>query len=58
MASKTLSKVNYVWRATKKPTKSEYKHSLKIVIIGLVIIGIIALIMDFLSVLVIKPLFS
>ena len=58
MASKTLSKVNYVWRATKKPTKSEYKQSLKIVVIGLVIIGIIALIMDFLSVLVIKPLFS
>lgn len=58
MASKTISKVNYVWRATKKPTKSEYKQSLKIVVIGLVIIGVIALIMDFLSVLVIKPLFS
>ncbi|MCH8520045.1 MAG: hypothetical protein LAT82_04805 [Nanoarchaeota archaeon] len=58
MASKTISKVNYVWKATKKPTKYEYKQALKIVLIGLLIVGFIALTMEFLSVIVIKPLFS
>ncbi|MFP4402020.1 MAG: protein translocase SEC61 complex subunit gamma [Candidatus Nanoarchaeia archaeon] len=58
MVSKQISKINYVWRATKKPTKPEYMQTLKIVLIGLLIIGAIALIMEFLSVLVIKPLFS
>lgn len=58
MSSKTVSKVNYVWKATKKPNKFEYKHALKIVIIGLLIVGSIALVMEFLSVLVIRPLFS
>lgn len=58
MASKTISKVNYVWKATKKPNKYEYKQALKIVIIGLLIVGFIALIMEFLSVLIIRPLFS
>jgi protein translocase SEC61 complex gamma subunit len=58
MVSKQFSKINYVWRATKKPTLPEYKQTLKIVLIGLLIIGAIALIMEFLSVLIIKPLFS
>ena len=58
MATKTLSKMNYVWKATKKPTRSEYMQTLKIVLIGLVIIGIVALVMEFLNILVIKPLFS
>ncbi len=58
MASKALSKINYVWKATKKPTKTEYKQTLKIVVFGLLIIGVVALFMEFLNILVIKPLFS
>lgn len=58
MASKNIQKLNYVWKATKKPTKSEYKQTLKIVLLGLLIIGVVALSMEFLNILVIKPLFS
>ena len=58
MASKTISKMNYVWKATKKPTRSEYKQTLKIVLIGLLIIGVVALVMEFVNILIIKPLFS
>jgi len=31
----------YVWRATKKPTKRDLKESLKIVLIGIFILGLI-----------------
>ncbi len=47
-----------VWKVTKKPSKKDYFQTLKIVIIGLVIIGVIALFMEFLNILVFKPLFS
>ena len=47
-----------VWKVTKKPSKKDYFQTLKIVVIGLVIIGLIALVMEFLNQLVIKPIFS
>lgn len=56
--SKSFSDMKRVWKVTKKPTKKDYFQTLKIVVVGLVIIGIIALIMEFLNVLVIKNIFN
>ncbi|MEC8221330.1 MAG: protein translocase SEC61 complex subunit gamma [Nanoarchaeota archaeon] len=57
-ASKSFSDMKRVWKVTKKPSKKDYFQTLKIVVIGLVIIGLIALVMEFLNQLVIKPIFS
>ena len=56
--SKSFSDMKRVWKVTKKPTKKDYFPTLTIVVVGLVIIGIIALIMEFLNVLVIKNIFN
>jgi protein translocase SEC61 complex gamma subunit len=56
--SKSLSDMKRVWKVTKKPSKKDYFQTLKIVVIGLVIIGIIALFMEFLNILVIKNIFQ
>lgn len=47
-----------VWKVTKKPTKKEYFLTLKIVLFGLLIIGVIALIMEFINQLVISRVFT
>lgn len=54
---KAFADMKRVWKVTRKPTKKEYFQTLKIVLIGFVIIGIIALIMEFLNQLVISKLF-
>ena len=56
--SKSLADMKRVWKVTRKPTKKEYFQTLKIVLIGFVIIGVIALIMEFLNQLVISKLFT
>ena len=54
---KLFADMKRVWKVTRKPTKKEYFQTLKIVLIGFLIIGIIALIMEFLNQLVISKLF-
>ncbi|MDA3854802.1 MAG: protein translocase SEC61 complex subunit gamma [Candidatus Woesearchaeota archaeon] len=39
--AKTLNDMKRVWKVTKKPTKKEYFQTFKIVLIGLVIVGLI-----------------
>lgn len=55
---KFIGDMKRVWKVTKKPSKKDYIQTLKIVLIGLVIIGLISLIMEFLNQLVIRGLFS
>lgn len=56
--SKSLSDMKRVWKVTKKPSKKEYFQTLKIVVIGLVVIGTIALIMEFLTQFIIQSIFK
>lgn len=46
--AKTLNDMKRVWKVTKKPTKKEYFLTFKIVLIGLVIIGLIGFIIQML----------
>lgn len=55
---KFLADMKRVWKVTRKPTKKEYFQTLKIVLIGLLIVGTIALLMEFLNQLVISRFFS
>ena len=55
---KFVSDMSRVWKVTKKPSKKDYFLTLKVVLIGLLIIGVISLIMEFLNQLVIKRVFA
>ena len=55
--SKSFADMKRVWKVTRKPTKKEYFQTLKIVLIGFLIIGLIALTMEFLNQLVISKIF-
>ena len=53
-----LKNVPRVWKITKKPTKKDYKQTLKITLIGLLIIGVIGFLIDVLWQGVLKNLFK
>lgn len=55
---KFVGDMKRVWKVTKKPSKKDYIQTLKIVLIGLLVIGLISLFMEFLNQLVLKKLFS
>lgn len=55
--SKSFADMKRVWKVTRKPTKKEYFQTLKIVLIGFLIIGLIALLMEFLNQLIISKIF-
>lgn len=57
MAKKTLNDMKRVWKVTKKPTRKEYFLTVKIVLIGFLIIGFIGFIMEMLWQFVLKRLF-
>lgn len=54
---KFIGDMKRVWKVTKKPSKKDYIQTLKIVLIGLLVIGLISLFMEFLNQLVLKKLF-
>jgi len=43
---KTLKNIQRVWKVTKKPSKKEYKTTVKIVAIGFLLIGLIGFVME------------
>jgi protein translocase SEC61 complex gamma subunit len=43
---KILKNIQRVWKVTKKPSKKEYRTTIKIVSIGFLIIGLIGFIME------------
>ena len=57
MVLKSISDMKRVWKVTKKPSKREYFLTVKIVLIGFLIIGFIGLINELLWQLVLKSLF-
>ena len=56
--TKTLSDMKRVWKVTKKPTKKEYFLTVKIVLIGFLIIGLIGFVMEMLWQFLLKKLFG
>ncbi len=58
MAGKTVSDMKRVWKVTKKPSKKDYMLTVKVVLIGFLIIGLIGFIVEILSQLLIKRLFA
>ena len=58
MVSKAVSDMKRVWKVTKKPSKKDYFLTVKIVLLGLVVIGIIGLLVEVINVLVIKKIFA
>ena len=54
---KTLVDMQRVWKVTKKPTKKEYFLTVKIVLIGFLIIGLIGFTMEMLWQFLLKRLF-
>ena len=57
MVSKYITDMKRVWKVTKKPSKKEYFLTVKIVLLGLVVIGVIGLLVEIFNVLVIKRVF-
>jgi len=57
MVSKSISDLKRVWKVTKKPSKKEYFLTVKIVLIGFVIIGLIGFVIEFLWQVLLKRLF-
>ena len=58
MVSKAISDIRRVWKVTKKPSKKDYFLTVKVVLIGFLIIGIIGFIMEMLNQLLFKRLFN
>lgn len=58
MVSKHISDMRRVWKVTKKPSKKDYYLTLKVVLIGLLIIGMIGLVMHLIWRLALNSLFS
>ena len=56
--NKLYSDMRRVWKVTRKPTKKEYFQTAKIVFIGLLIIGTIALFFEIVNQLVLRRLFA
>ncbi len=56
--AKTLNDMKRVWKVTKKPTKKEYFLTFKVVLIGLVIIGLIGFAMELLWQFLLSGLFN
>jgi protein transport protein SEC61 subunit gamma-like protein len=54
---KQLEEVKRVWKVTKKPSKKDYMTTLKIVLLGFLIIGIIGFIFEMFWQLFLKNLF-
>ena len=44
--AKTFNDMKRVWKVTKKPTKKEYFLTFKVVLIGLLIIGVIGFLIE------------
>ncbi len=57
MVSKAISDMKRVWKVTKKPSKKDYFLTVKVVLIGFLIIGVIGFIIEFFNIMVIKNLF-
>lgn len=57
MATKFFSDMQRVWKVTKKPSKKDYFTTLKIVLIGFLLIGFVGFIMELLWQLLLKKLF-
>lgn len=55
---KTLSDMKRVWKVTKKPTKKEYFLTVKIVLIGFLIVGAVGFIMEMLWQFLLKKMFG
>lgn len=55
---KTLVDMQRVWKVTKKPTKKEYFLTVKIVLIGFLIVGVIGFVMELLWQFLLKHLFQ
>ena len=58
MVSKFISDMKKVWNVTRKPSKKDYLITLKIVLVGLVIIGFIGFIIYLLWQLLLIKLFA
>ena len=56
--AKTLSDMRRAWKVTKKPTKKEYFLTVKIVLIGFLIIGMVGFVMEMLWQFLLKKLFG
>lgn len=56
-SSKFLSDLSRVWKVTKKPSKKDYFLTLKVVLIGFLIIGFIGFVMELLWQFLLKRLF-
>lgn len=55
---KTLVDMRRVWKVTKKPTKKEYMLTVKIVLIGFLIVGLIGFTIEMLWQFVLRGLFQ
>jgi protein transport protein SEC61 subunit gamma-like protein len=55
---KTLNDMKRVWKVTKKPTKKEYFLTVKIVLVGFLIIGLIGFVMEMIWQFLLKGLFN
>jgi len=58
MVSKFISDMQKVWNVTRKPSKKDYFLTLKIVLVGLLIIGLIGFVIYLIWQLMLIKLFS
>ncbi|MCA9487165.1 protein translocase SEC61 complex subunit gamma [Candidatus Woesearchaeota archaeon] len=58
MVSKFISDIRRVWKVTKKPSKKDYFLTLKIVLIGFLIIGFIGFTIEFIWILLLRRFFG
>ena len=56
--SKSISDMKRVWKVTRKPSKKDYFLTLKIVLVGFLVIGVIGFIMELLWQFALKHLFG
>ena len=57
MVSKLISDMKKVWNVTRKPSKKDYSLTLKIVLVGLLIIGLIGFVIYLIWQLLLMKLF-
>ena len=57
-SNKFLSDIVRVWKVTKKPNKKDYFLTLKVVVIGFLIIGFIGFVMELLWQFLLRRLFN
>ena len=58
MVSKFISDIRRVWKVTKKPSKKDYFLTLKIALIGFLIIGFIGFTIEFIWILLLRRFFG